>query len=141
MANEGMGSAIVVIGGTRYTNFTKLTFKRVKKEMTCSGTITLSWPGAEQFNATNPPAQSMTDGAKGEIFLDGQLAGTVRFDSRTSHGTPKSFILELSFRGLASAVVDSSADHPTGQENKKSPADICKKLMEGYEPKFQDKSG
>jgi prophage tail gpP-like protein len=79
-------------------------------------------------------------GAKGEIYLDGQKAATVRVDSRTSHGSPTSFRLELSFRGLSSAVVNSFADHPWTREQKE-PSDICKTLMGGYEPQFKDESG
>jgi len=141
MANEGAGTAIVEIGGQRYDRFLSLTLTRSKTDATCSGTIVLSWPGAEQFNAQSPPAQEMVDGAKGTMILDGQLAATFRIDSRTSNGTPTSFKLDLSFRGLAASIVDSHSDHESGQENKKSPPDICKKLMEGYEPKLVDKSG
>jgi len=141
MANEWLGSAYVEIGGQRYDKFVALEVSRDKQDATCSGSMTLSWPGAEQFNASSPPAQELVDGAKGTVYLDGQLAGTFRVDSRTSHGSPTQFRLELSFRGLAAALVDSHSDHESGQENKKSPADICKKLMEGYEPKLIDKSG
>jgi len=140
MANEAFGTAYVEIGGQRYDRFLTLSLTRAKQEATCSGTIVLSWPGAEQFNAQNPPAQALVDGAKGSMYLDGQLAATFRIDSRTSNGSPDNFKLDLSFRGLAGALVDSHADHESGQENKKKPADICKKLMEGYEPKLIDKS-
>lgn len=141
MGNEAAGSCYIMVGGMMYENFTSLTLKRSKEEMTCSGQFSLSWPGAEQFNATSPPAQEMVDGAKGMIMLDGQLAGTIRIDKRSSQGSPTSYVLNLSFRGLSSSIVDSSADHPTGQENKKSPGKICKKLMEGYDSKLVDKSG
>ena len=141
MANEEMGTCIVIVAGVKYDNMISLSLKRTKKDMTSSGTMVLSWPGAELFNATAMPAQELVDGARGEIMLDGQLAATIRIDNRTSHGSPTSFRLELSFRGLASAIVDSSADHPTGQENKKTPGQISKKLMEGYEPQLEDKSG
>lgn len=141
MANELMGSAVVEVGGQRYDNFTMLQVTRDKNNLTASGTITLSWPGAEQFNATSPPAQELVDGAKGTMYLDGQKVATFRIDSRTSQGTPDSFKLDLAFRGLTAALVDSQADHPSGQENKKKAPEIIKKLMEGYEPKLQDKSG
>lgn len=141
MANEGMGSAIVEVGGQRYENFTNLQVTRDKSNMTASGTITLSWPGAEQFNATSAPAQELVDGAKGTMYLDGQKVATFRIDSRTSQGTPTSFKLDLAFRGLTAALVDSQADHPSGQENKKKAPQIIKKLMEGYEPQLKDKSG
>jgi prophage tail gpP-like protein len=141
MAFEAMGSAVVEVGGARYDNFTALSVKRDKTNLTASGTITLSWPGAEQYNATSPPAQEMVDGARGSIYLDGQLAATVRIDSRTSDGSPDSYKLTLNFRGLTAALVDSQADHPSGQENKKKAPEIIKKLIEGYEPQLQDKSG
>ena len=73
----------VEIGGVRYHQFTSLSLQRSKEAMTCSGSITLSWPGAEMYNATTPPAQEMTDGAKGEIYLDDQKAGTFRIDKRS----------------------------------------------------------
>src|SRR5262245_54502973 len=133
MALEPAGSCIIVVNGMQYQNFLRLSLKRSKGELTCSGTFSLGWPGAEMFNATSPPAQELADGAKGVIMLDGQLAGTIRIDKRQSHGTPDSFKLDLSFRGLSSSLVDSSADHKTGQENKKSPGKITKKLMEGYD--------
>jgi prophage tail gpP-like protein len=116
-------------------------FKRDKEEATSSGTITLAWPGAEMFNATAGPMQEVVDGVKGTLILDGQLACTFRVDSRTSHGSETSYRLDISFRGLASSIVDSHADHPSGQENKRTPGQISKKLMEGYEPKLIDKSG
>ena len=141
MANEAMGSAVVEVGGTQYNNFTNLAVTRDKSNLTASGTITLSWPGAEQFNATSAPAQDLVDGAKGTMYLDGQKVATFRIDSRTSQGSPTSFKLDLSFRGLTAALVDSQADHPSGQENKKKAPEIIKKLMEGYEPQLQDKSG
>ena len=140
MADEERGSAIVVIGGANYKNFLRLTLKRVKEEATCSGTIVLSWPGAEMFTATSAPAAEIMDGVRGTLLLDGQLAATFRVDNRTSHGDENHFRLDINFRGLASAIVDSHADHPSGQENKKTPSQISKKLMEGYEPKLEDKA-
>jgi prophage tail gpP-like protein len=83
----------------------------------------------------------MVDGAKGTLYLDGQKAATFRIDKRNSSGSGEAYKLDLTFRGLAAALVDSSADHPSGQENKKSAPDIAKKLMEGYEPKLIDNSG
>lgn len=108
--------------------------------MTASGNIVLSWPDAEQFNAQTPPAQEMVDGAKGTITLDGKLAATIRIDKRSSQGSESAFTLTLSFRGLAAAPVDSSADHPSGQENDKAPGDIARTLMDGYESELIDKS-
>ena len=133
-------SVYVEIQGVRYHQFTSLTLQRSKEAMTCSGSITLSWPGAEMFNATTPPAQEMTDGAKGEVYLDDQKAGTFRIDKRSSKGSGTEFSLDLTFRGLAAALVDSSPDHPSGQENDKSSAEICKTLMDGYESRLVDKS-
>jgi prophage tail gpP-like protein len=141
MANELMGSAIVEVGGQRYDNFTALQVTRDKNNLTASGTITLSWPGAEMFNAQSAPAQEMVDGAKGTMYLDGQKVATFRIDSRTSSGNKDSFKLDLAFRGLTASLVDSQADHPSGQENKKKAPEIVKKLMEGYEPQLKDKSG
>jgi prophage tail gpP-like protein len=140
MANEAAGSCEIVVDGQRYGNFLKLVFKRDKQDATSSGTITLSWPGAEMFNAA-APVQEVVDGARGTLILDGQLACTFRIDNRTSHGTENSYRLDIAFRGLASSIVDSHADHPSGQENKKTPGQISKKLMEGYEPQLEDKSG
>jgi prophage tail gpP-like protein len=141
MPMEELGSCEIIVGGVRYGNFLKLVFKRDKEEATSSGTITLGWPGAEMFNATAAPMQDVVDGVKGMLILDGQLACTFRIDSRTSQGSETSYRLDLSFRGLASAIVDSHADHPSGQENKRTPGQISKKLMEGYESQLIDKSG
>jgi len=141
MANEAMGTAVVEIGGKRFDKFVSLSLTRSKEEATCSGNIVLSWPGAEMFNAQSPPAQELVDGAEGKLYLDGQLAATFEIDTRTSNGTPTNFELTLSFRGLASELVDSSPDHPTGQENKKPPPQIVRKLMEGHRPQLIDRSG
>jgi len=141
MANEAMGTAVVEIGGKRFDKFISLTLVRSKEEATCSGDVKLSWPGAEMFNAQSPPAQEVVDGAEFKLYLDGQLACTGQIDTRTSNGTPTNFELTLSFRGLASEIVDSSPDHPTGQENRKSPGEICRKLMEGHRPQLIDRSG
>jgi len=131
----------VEVDGQEYTEFTSFTLTRSKDDMTCSGSMVMSWQGAEVFNAGRLPAKEMTDGAKIEVYLDDQKAATGRIDKRQGVGTPTSYTLTLTFRGLAAALVDSSADHPSGQENKKSPGDVAKKLMEGYEPKLIDKSG
>lgn len=131
----------VEVDGQKFTDFMTLTLERSKDDMTCSGTLVVSWPGAEMFNATQPPMQKMTDGAKIVIYLDDKKAATGRIDKRTGNGSPEAYTLSFTFRGLAAALVDSSADHPSGQENKKSPGDIAKKLMDGYEPKLIDKSG
>jgi len=141
MANEEFGSCFISIAGGNFGNFLKLTFKRDKEDATSSGNVTLAWPGAEMMSATSGPVQEIMDGVKGVLMLDGQLACTFRVDSRTSHGDENSYRLDISFRGLASSIVDSHADHPSGQENKKSPGKISKKLMEGYETKLEDKSG
>ena len=141
MPNELAGSAFISIAGGDYGNFLKLSFKRNKEDATSSGTVTFSWPGAEMAAAASAPIQAIIDGVRGTLMLDGQLACTFRVDSRTSHGTDSSYNVDISFRGLASSIVDSHADHPSGQENKKSPGKISKKLMEGYEPKLEDKSG
>lgn len=133
-------SVRIEVDGKNYTNFLTLILERTKEDMTCSGSVTVSWPGAEMFNATQPPMQEMTDGAKVVIYLDDKKAATGRIDKRRGSGTESEYTLVLTFRGLAAALVDSSADHPSGQENKKSPGDITKKLMEGYEPKLIDKS-
>lgn len=131
----------VEVDGVEYDEFTSFTLTRDKDDMTCSGSMVMSWQGAETFNSTHPPAKEMTDGAKIVVYLDDQKAATGRIDKRQGRGTPTSYELTLTFRGLAAALVDSSADHPSGQENKKKPGDIAKKLMDGYEPKLIDKSG
>lgn len=131
----------VEVDGEEYTEFTSFTLTRDKDDMTCNGSMVLSWQGAEAFNQAKGPANKMTDGAKIVVYLDDQKAATGRIDKRQGAGTPTSYTLTLTFRGLAASLVDSSADHPSGQENKKSPGDITKKLMDGYEPKLIDKSG
>lgn len=131
----------VEVDGEEYTEFTSFTLSRSKDDMTCNGSLVLSWYGAEIFNQGRAPAAKMTDGAKIVVFLDDQKAATGRIDKRQGAGTADSYTLTLTFRGLAASLVDSSADHPSGQENKKSPGDVTKKLMEGYEPKLIDKSG
>jgi len=141
MANEAFGSCVVEVDGQRFENFLKLHAERSKDNLTCSGTIELSWPGAEMSGSSSMPVQQLVDGAKGTLLLDGQLAATFRIDKRTSKGSPTSYTLTLNYRGLTSALVDSQADHPSGQENKKKAPDIIKKLMEGYEPQLKDKSG
>lgn len=136
-----IGNAEVVVGGQRYHQFVSLTVQRSKDDLTASGTLVLSWPGAEQFNAQNAPAQEMVDGAEIAVWLEGQKVCTGRIDKRSSTGSPEMFTLNLSFRGKAAALVDSSADHESGQENKKTPGDIVKKLADGYESQVTDKSG
>ena len=141
MANEAAGSCVIAAGGRQFQNFTKLHAERSKDNLTCSGTIELSWPGGEMSGASSMPVQELVDGAKGTLLLDGQLAATFRIDKRTSKGSPTSYSLTLNYRGLSAALVDSQADHPSGQENKKKAPEIVKKLMEGYEPQLNDKSG
>ena len=140
MANEAAGNAIVVIGGKRYEQFSSLSLKRSFEEGTCSGSIVLSWPGADQFNAQGMVASDFVDGADGQILLDDQLAATITLDQRTSKGSPKTYELTLTFRGQCSEYIDGSPQHETGQENKKSPAEIMKKLMSGGKGQLIDKS-
>ena len=141
MSNEQAGSCIIAVGGQQFRNFTKMHAERSKDNLTCSGTIELSWPGAEMMGATSMPVQQLVDGAKGTLMLDGQLAATFRIDKRTSKGSPSDYTLTLNYRGLTAALVDSQADHPSGQENKKKAPDIIKTLMQGYESQLKDKSG
>jgi len=140
MANEARGSAVIIISGQRYDRVSSLTLKRSMEEGTCSGTIVLSWPGTEQFNAPGMVAGAFVDGADGQIILDGQLAGTITLDTRTSKGSPKAYELTLQFRGQSSGYVDMSPDHDTGQFNKKSPAQIMQELMKGGKGKLIDQS-
>jgi prophage tail gpP-like protein len=140
MPNEALGSCYVMCAGVPYGNLLKLVAHRSLENMTCDGTFTLSWPGAEMAGATSMPVQELIDGARGTLMLDGQLAATFRIDSRTSHGTPNTFTLDLKYRGLASSLVDSVPDHESGQENKKKPGQIAKKMAEGYEAQIEDKS-
>jgi prophage tail gpP-like protein len=140
MPNEALGSCYVMCAGVPYGNLLKLTAHRSLENMTCDGVFTLSWPGAEIAGAGGMPVQALIDGARGTLMLDGQLAATFRIDSRTSHGSPDTFTLDLHYRGLASALVDSVPDHESGQENKKKPGQVAKKLAEGYESKIEDKS-
>jgi prophage tail gpP-like protein len=134
------GTIIIVIGGQRYDKFTAFTLN-CPRGGTCSGQITLSWPGAEMFNATNPPAQEFDECARGVVYLDGQLAASIYVDSRTSQGTPNSFQLVLAFRGRAATIIDSSPKHESGQENNKTPVEIARKLIEGHDLKIIDKTG
>jgi len=140
MGNEAAGSAVVLVGGNRYERFSSLTLKRSIEEGTCSGSIVLSWPGADQFNAAGLVMSDFVDGASCQIVLDGQLAATATLDTRTSKGSPKSYELTLQFRGQMSHHVDSSPNHDTGQENKKTPAQIMKTLMKGGPGQLIDKS-
>ena len=130
----------IEVDGENYTDFVTLTLTRSKEDMTCSGSMDVSWPGAEVINLGHPPMQQMPAGEKIVVWLDDLKAATGRIDKRQGKGDPDSYTLTFTFRGLAAALVDSSADHPSGQENKKSPGDITKKLMEGYESKLIDKS-
>jgi prophage tail gpP-like protein len=141
MANEAMGTAVIMVGGQRFDRFLSLNLKRSRQEAAGSGTIVLSWPGAEQMSNRTMQAPTLVDGADGQLILDGQLACTFRIDTRLSKGTPKSYELTLQFRGIASDAIDSSPDHPTGQENKKTPPEIMKKLLEGCKTQLIDKSG
>jgi len=139
--NEEHASAVIIISGQRFKNFLSLNLKRSKEEGTCSGTIVLSWPGTEQFAAAGPVASAFGAGTDATIMLDGQLAAKVVIDTRISKGTPKSYELTLQFRGPAAGLVDGSPNHETGQENKKTPAQIIRSLMQGYNVQLEDRSG
>jgi prophage tail gpP-like protein len=141
MAQEWRGSCVIRMGGSSFDNFLALTLKCTKEEATCSGTITMSWPGGEVSGGSTMPAQEIVDGADGTILLDGQLAATIIIDTRTSQGSPNEYTCAFSFRGIGSAIVDGAPKHESGQENDKSPGQIAKKLMEGYRPSLLDKSG
>lgn len=140
MANEAAGSCVIEAGGKKFDHFVSFQLKRSKEETTCSGQVVLSWPGAEQFNSSKPPAQELVDGAQGTILLDGQLAAKIVLDTRISKGSPTHFELTIQFRGKASVLVDAVPKHETGQENKKKPPEVMKKLMNGYKPKLIDKT-
>jgi len=138
---ESRGSAVVIIEGQRYDKFLSLTLKRSIEEGTCSGTVVLSWPGAEAFNISSAVAPAFSAGAEGEIILDGQTAGKVIFDTRISKGTSKHYELTLQFRGQASELVDSSPDHESGQFNRQKPAQIIRAMMQGFKTQLQEKGG
>jgi prophage tail gpP-like protein len=137
--------ASFVIGGVNYNEILKLRVHRDMNEATGEGEVTLSWPGASTIKALIVENQMLSpafmDGAAGTILLDGQLAMSFVFDTRTSHGSPTQYELELHFRGRAAAIVDGPPKHETGQENDKTIPQIVKKLMEGYDAAFVDKSG
>ena len=133
---ESMGTCVIEVGGQRFDHMLQFQGKYSKSEGTHSGTIVLSWPGAEDFNK----ATVLQEGAKGTAWLDGQLFCTFRIDKRVSTGSPTTFTLALEFRGLFSQGIDGNPDHPTGQENEKTPGDICKTLMKGLDSKLIDKS-
>jgi len=141
MPQEQKGSAVVIVGGTRYDRMLSLNLKRSREESTCSGTIVLSWPGAEHFNTNVLQAAALMSGADGVILLDDQLAATIVIDARLSKATPKQYELTLQFRGKASAIVDSTPQHDTGQENNKSPVQIMQSLLKGSGVGLQDMSG
>lgn len=139
---ESEGSAVVIIGGARYDRFLSLSLKNNVNQSTCEGTIVLSWPGAEQFNiAGGLVAQDWIDGADGIIMLDGQLAATIRFDTRISKGSPTHYELTLHFRGQCSTAVDSMPDHPTGQQNNITPKQGIEALLQGTGIAVVDHSG
>lgn len=138
-------SVYVEVNGQRFVNFTSLRLQRSKDDLTCSGSITLSWPGAEDVNAqggasVGSGAPELKEGLQGTIYLDGQKAASIIFDKRSGRGTATSYQLDMTFRGKASVLVDSSADHPSGQENEQASGEIVKRLMDGYLPKLVDKS-
>jgi prophage tail gpP-like protein len=140
MANEAAGSCVIAVGGKNFDHFVSFSLKRSKEETACSGQVVMSWPGAETFNAKNPPAQEMVDGADGKIFLDGQLAATIILDTRISRGSPTNFELTLEYRGRTSILVDAMPKHDTGQENKKKVPAILRDLMKGYQPQLEDRT-
>lgn len=132
------------IAGVRYNEILKLRVHRDLQTYTGEGEVTLSWPGASGAAITAEgvmPMPAFMDGVSGTIFLDGQLAMTFRFDTRTSHGSPTQYELELHFRGLAADEVDGAVDHETGQEDNKTPGEIVKSLLKGYAAQLVDKSG
>jgi prophage tail gpP-like protein len=142
MATEAVAS--FVIGGVNYNEILKLRVHRDTNEATGEGEVTLSWPGAASAAVVAEGkmlAPAFMDGADGTIMLDGQLAMTFRFDTRTSHGSPVQYELELHFRGLVGDLVDGAPKHETGQENDKTVPQIVEKLMEGYDASFVDKTG
>lgn len=138
--NEEKGSCQILIGGKMYDKMLSMNLRRSMLEGTCSGTIVLSWPGAEQFTREGVILKDFVEGADGQIKLDGQTAATIILDTRNSKGTPKSYELTLHFRGQMSDLVDSSVDHETGQENNKQPKQIFETLMKGAKGKLIDKT-
>src|SRR3712207_4104900 len=114
MANEGAGSAVIELGGQRYDRVLSLNLKMSMLEGACSGTIVLSWPGAEHFGATTTAAPAFSAGAQGTIYLDDQLAAKITLDKRISKGSPKSYELTLTFRGTQSTDIDGDTQHQTG---------------------------
>src|SRR5262245_59542105 len=118
------------IAGVRYTEILKLRVHRDINTQTGEGEVTLCWPGAsgEAITAEGVmPMPAFMDGVRGFIHLDHQLAMTFRFDTRTSHGSPTQYELELHFRGLSADAVDGAADHDTGEELGKTPGQIIKR--------------
>lgn len=138
--NERLGTCEVEIGGKTYDRFVSVTFKRSFEELTGSGTIVLSWPGAEAFDARDLVAPEFKDGARGTLKLDGQKVCTFRIDVRNSHGTPNQYLLTLTFRGISGAIVDGQPNHETGQFNNQTPGQIAQKLADKYESKIIDQS-
>lgn len=142
MAQEAVASFL--IGGVHYREVLKLRVHRDTNTVTGEGVVTLSWPGASAAAVVREGEMLMPafmDGGGGQIYLDGQLAMTFIFDTRTSHGSPTSYELELHFRGRSSTAVDGAAEHNTGQENKKTPAQIAQKLFGSLGIGVLDKSG
>jgi len=138
---EHMGSAVVIIGGARYDKFLSLTLKRSVEEGCCSGTVVLSWPGADVFNQSSQVAPAFNAGVEGEIHLDGQLAAKVIFDTRISKGTSKHYELTLQFRGQCSQMVDGGPRHESGQFNRSKSGQIIKQMMQGYKPQLMERGG
>lgn len=128
--HEREGNAVVIIGGQRYDKFLSLTLKRSVEEGCCSGTVVLSWPGAEQFSMTSMAIPAFSAGADGTILLDDQLAATVIFDTRISKGTPKHYELTLQFRGKACLGVDGGPKHESGQFNRQKAGQIFQQLAQ-----------
>jgi len=137
---ERKGTCVIEIGGKRFDRFVSVSYKTSIEEMTGSGTIVLSWPGAEAFDANDMVAPEFKDGARGTLELDGQKVCTFRIDVRNSKGTPQSYLLSLTFRGISGAIVDGQPDTKTGQFNNETAPEIAKKLAKGYESKVEDQS-
>lgn len=128
MAREGLGTCVVEVGGNRYDRMLSMNLKASKQDKTPSGTIVLSWPG-DYTNQQQMAAPDFLAGAEGRIWLDGQLAATVRFDKRISKGSSKSYELTLNFRGNNAINLDSAVVHETGQFNDEGALAIIRQVM------------
>lgn len=129
MANEALGTCEVSTGGKTYRHMLSMNLRISRQDATPSGTIVLSWPIGEAMSVQGLILKEFFAGAEAEIKLDGQLAASVRFDTRISKGTPKNYTLTLTFRGRQSINVDNSAKHDTGQWNNETAAQILQSVM------------